>query len=110
MKKNRPGVVLSVLSNAADVERIETILFRETTTLGIRRWPVSRHKLRREAGQVSTPWGPESGMIAWLGETARFSPEFESCRKVADEQGVPLKAVYEAAQKAWGERERSLGK
>ena len=103
MKKNRPGVMLSVLCNAADVQRIEAILFRETTTLGIRRWPVSRHKLRREAGQVSTPWGPVSGMIAWLGETARFSPEFESCRKVADEQGVPLKAVYEAAQKAWGE-------
>jgi len=102
MKKNRPGVTLSVLCEAEQVAAIETILFRETTTLGIRRWNVERRKLRREVHRVKTAWGEVEGMLAWLDATsARFSPEFESCRKIAEQHGVPLKAVYEAAQQAY---------
>ena len=66
MKKNRPGVVLSVLAREADLETCETIIFEETTTLGVRRWPVSRNVLRRLAHQVSTQWGPVEGKVAWL--------------------------------------------
>jgi hypothetical protein len=103
MKKNRPGVTLSVLCQAGQVAAIETILFRETTTLGVRRWGVERRKLRREAHRVETPWGIVEGIVAWVdADSARFSPEFESCRRVAEERGVPLAAVYEAAQKAYG--------
>jgi uncharacterized protein (TIGR00299 family) protein len=102
MKKNRPGVTLSVLCSADHVPAMETILFRETTTLGVRRWPVARRKLRREVHRVETPWGPVEGMLAWLdANSARFSPEFEACRRVADQHGVPLQAVYEAARKAY---------
>ena len=101
MKKNRPGVMLSALCNAADVERLERVLFRETTTLGVRRWPVSRHKLPREKHSVQTPWGPVEGMLAWVDETPSFSPEFESCRRLAEEQRLPLKTIYEAALKAF---------
>ena len=105
MKKNRPGVTLSVLSDGIHVPAIEDILFRETTTLGIRRWKVERRKLKREAHRVETPWGPVDGVLAWLdADTARFSPEYESCRKLADEHNVPLKAVYEAAQQAYRAR------
>lgn len=105
MKKNRPGVTLSVLSDGIHVPAIEDILFRETTTLGIRRWKVERRKLKREAHRVETPWGPVDGVLAWLdADTARFSPEYESCRKLADEHNVPLKAVYEAAQQAYRPR------
>ena len=102
MKKNRPGVTLSVLCDGNHVERIENILFRETTTLGVRRWRVARRRLKRETHRVETQWGAVDGMLAWLdADTARFSPEFESCRKLAEQHNVPLKAVYEAAQQAY---------
>src|SRR5205085_5881603 len=58
MKKNRPGVLLSVLAPEAVLPALEEILFRETTTFGIRRYPVQRHKLHRRACTVTTIWGP----------------------------------------------------
>jgi uncharacterized protein (DUF111 family) len=102
MKKNRPGVTLSALCEAARAAAIEEILFRETTTLGVRRYRVERRRLKREKHTVDTPWGKIDGMLAWLDDgTARFSPEYESCRQAAEKQRVPLKAVYEAAQAAY---------
>ena len=102
MKKNRPGVTVSVLCAADRAANIEEVLFRETTTLGVRSWTVRRRKLRREPRQVDTPWGKVDGVLAWVdARTARFSPEFESCRRLATEHGVPLKQVYEAAQSAY---------
>src|SRR5690606_16858044 len=56
MKKNRPGVKLSVLCQAADVTKLEKIIFKETGTLGVRRWAASRHKLERTEHEVETPW------------------------------------------------------
>jgi len=106
MKKNRPGVKLSVLCHAGDTDAIESILFQETTTLGVRRWPVSRNVLVRRSHRVVTEWGPIEGKLGWLGGSSpRFAPEFESCRRVASEHGVPLRAVYEAAQKAFDPEE-----
>ncbi len=102
MKKNRPGVKLSLLCEEADIEPIEAILFSETTTLGVRRWPVSRHVLQREVHCVETDFGRIEGKIGRLRTgSVRFAPEFESCRKIAAEQSVPLHEVYEAARKAF---------
>jgi uncharacterized protein (TIGR00299 family) protein len=99
MKKNRPGVTLSVLCESGQCAALEAILFRETTTLGVRSWTVQRRKLRREARRVATPWGEVDGVVGWIDEqTPRFSPEFESCRQLAENHGLPLHAVYEAAQ------------
>ena len=107
MKKNRPGVMLSVLCPPGQVERIERILFRETTTLGVRRWPVSRHKLERKPHTVQTPLGPVEGKLGWIaGQPPSFSPEFEACSRIAQEHNVPLKDVYEAAQRAFDEKSR----
>lgn len=98
MKKNRPGVLLSVLGEVADADRFEAVLFTETTTLGIRRIAVSRRKLSRQPHQVQTTWGNVAGVVAELPNgQQRFSPEYESCRQVADEKNVPLRGVYEAA-------------
>ncbi len=106
MKKNRPGVMLSVLCVAADVEKMEAILFRETTTLGVRRYTVSRSKLQRKPHTVQTPWGPIEGKLGWLtGQPPRFAPEFESACRVAQEHSVPLQDVYDAAVKAWREEQ-----
>jgi len=102
MKKNRPGVKLTIICRAPEVETLEAILFAETTTLGVRRWPVHRHVLERRPHQVQTPWGVVKGKLGWLkaGEP-RFAPEYESCRAIAAEHRVPLRVVYEAAQKAF---------
>jgi uncharacterized protein (TIGR00299 family) protein len=98
MKKNRPAVVLSVLCQQADIIPLETIIFRETGTLGVRRWPVSRHKLRREPHEVPTPWGVVTGKVGTLAEGGRvFAPEFESCRQLATSTGTPLRDIYQAA-------------
>ena len=59
---------------------LEEILFRETTTLGIRRYPVSRHKLNRRPCTVKTPWGPVQGKLGWLdGRPPGLRPEYEDC-------------------------------
>jgi uncharacterized protein (TIGR00299 family) protein len=103
MKKNRPGVLLSVLCGIELISKMEKILFRETGTLGVRRWQACRHKLERRPHTVETPLGPIEGKLAVLpdGETS-FSPEFEACRRVAGEKNVPLRDIYEAAQRAFG--------
>ena len=102
MKKNRPGVLLSVLCQEADVEKLEAIIFRETTTLGVRRRAVARRVLPRRSHRVETPWGRVEGKIGLpTGAPARFSPEFESCRALAEEKNVPLRDVYEAACRAF---------
>ncbi|MCU0878071.1 MAG: nickel pincer cofactor biosynthesis protein LarC, partial [Pirellulaceae bacterium] len=103
MKKNRPGVLLSVLCGIELVGKMEKILFRETGTLGVRRWQACRHKLERRPHTVETPLGPIEGKLAVLpdGETS-FSPEFEACRRVAGEKNLPLRDIYEAAQRAFG--------
>jgi uncharacterized protein (DUF111 family) len=102
MKKNRPGTKLTVLCQAAEVLSLEAIIFAETTSLGVRRWPAARHVLHRREHEVETEWGPIQGKLGWLpGAAPRFSPEYESCRRVAAERGVPLHAVYEAARRAF---------
>jgi pyridinium-3,5-bisthiocarboxylic acid mononucleotide nickel chelatase len=106
MKKNRPGVMVTVLCDEPAIPAMEAILFRETTTLGIRRHPVSRHKLRRQAVEVETPFGPVKGKLGWLdGRPPAFSPEYEDCARIAAEQGVALREVYQAAHAAYRDRE-----
>jgi len=101
MKKNRPAVTLAVLCEENLVPVVESLLFRETTTLGVRRWPVERSVLKRQAHEVDTPWGRVLGKIAWVDGQPRFSPEFEACRQIATQHRVPLQIVYETSQKAF---------
>jgi hypothetical protein len=102
MKKNRPAVLLSVLAPESAISAVEEILFRETTTLGVRRYPVSRHKLHRRAHSVVTPWGPVQGKLAWReGYPPVFSPEYDDCARLARQHGIALRAVYEEARRAY---------
>lgn len=102
MKKNRPGVTLTALGHVDVLAKLEAIIFRETRTLGIRRWMVSRHKLERRAHSVETPLGTILGKLAILPDGApSFSPEFEACRAVAAAKNVPIQDVYEAAMRAF---------
>jgi uncharacterized protein (TIGR00299 family) protein len=101
MKKNRPAVLLSVLAPEANLSALEAILFQETMTFGVRRYPVSRHKLQRKPCTVDTPWGPVQGKLGWLaGQPPVFTPEYEDCARVARQYGVPLREVYRGVQQA----------
>lgn len=98
MKKNRPGVKLTVLCWAADVQRLERILFKQTSTIGIRKWLASRHVLPREAHEVETRWGTLEGKLATLpGGAQRFSPEYEACRRISEANEVSIQTVYQEA-------------
>jgi uncharacterized protein (TIGR00299 family) protein len=101
MKKNRPGVLLSVLASGAAISAIEAIVFRETGTLGIRRYQAQRHKLKREAVTVQTSWGPVQGKVAWLEGKPSFSPEFDDCARIAREHNVALSEISNQAIQAY---------
>ncbi len=102
MKKDRPGVILSVLCRPAQTDALEEILFSETSTLGIRRSSMQRSIQHRDHITVSTPWGEVSGKRAWrTGGSPSFAPEFEDCATVASENGVSLRDVYRAAESAF---------
>jgi uncharacterized protein (TIGR00299 family) protein len=108
MKKNRPGVVLSVIAPEATLPALEELLFRETNTFGIRRFPVDRHKLQRRPFSVNTSWGPVQGKLGWMdGRPPVFSPEFEDCARIARQAGVPLREVYAHAHKAFDQQKPS---
>ena len=102
MKKNRPGVMLTVICEAEQIPTMESILFDETTTLGIRRYPVERTVLARSRHTVQTPWGEVAGKVT-VGTSGkpRFAPEFEDCRRLAEAHGRPLREVFEAAFRAF---------
>jgi uncharacterized protein (TIGR00299 family) protein len=102
MKKHRPGVLLTVLVDDQHIAAAEEILFKETGTLGIRRFRAQRHKLHRAEHTVQTPLGPIEGKLAWReGEQPVFSPEYEACARIARENGVALREVYVAAEETW---------
>jgi uncharacterized protein (TIGR00299 family) protein len=98
MKKGRLGTLLTVLAKPEDAAALEALLFRETTTLGIRRRTEQRSILERTFITVDTPYGKIRVKVAsTAGEQRNAMPEYEDCRRAAREHAVPLKAVTEAA-------------
>lgn len=101
MKKSRPGVVLALLCPASRAAALEALVFRESTTIGLRRRAVERTRLARSQFVVQTPFGEVRIKAAeHLGRTLRLTPEYEDCRRLAGEKGVALLEVIEAAQAA----------
>jgi uncharacterized protein (TIGR00299 family) protein len=101
MKKNRPGVILTVLcaENAAD--QFSELMLRQTTAFGVRRTVYERRKLRREMAHVKTRFGNVAVKVGRLnGKVVQASPEYESCRALADQKREPVLAVYREAQAA----------
>ena len=109
MKKNRPGTLLTVLCPEGVVVACERVLFRETTTLGIRRTEQRRSVLSRETVTVETDYGAVSVKVGrLLGEVVNVQPEFEDCAKGARSHQIPLqqvqRAVMIAAENLWSDR------
>jgi len=97
MKKNRPGVLLTVLCAEADADKFSELMLRETTAFGVRRTIAERRKLRREFVTVTTKFGKVAMKLGKLeGKIVQAAPEFESCRKLSVQKKVPLKQIYEA--------------
>jgi uncharacterized protein (TIGR00299 family) protein len=101
MKKNRPGVLLSVLCAESEADRFTHLILTETTAFGVRRHTADRRKLHREFGTVDTAYGRVAVKYGKLdGKVVQAAPEFESCKRVADANNIPVKAVYDAANRA----------
>ncbi len=95
MKKNRPGVLLNLMCEFDRVDDMKRILFSETTTFGIRYYPISVHRLERRFTTVLTKWGDitvKEGL--YQGMVIQQSPEYEECKRIAKNNQVPLKQVY----------------
>lgn len=100
MKKGRPGVVLSVLCPYGEIERNLDTIFEESSTFGVRIDTIERHCLERRIEKVKTPYGMISIKVGRRhGRDVTISPEYEDCRRAAEEHGVTLRAVFDAAKK-----------
>ena len=111
MKKNRPGVLVSILCRAVERETLTKLLFDETPTLGVRSFMVERHALRREFVSVETEFGAINVKVARRdGRVCNVAPEYEDCRAAAARAGVPLHAVETAARAAYDTAARENGK
>lgn len=98
MKKNRPAVILRVLADEEKLPQIETAIFRHTTTVGLRRYPVSRTCMNRSFADIATPYGTVTVKKCELGDIVKYKPEFDSVKKVAEENGVTYREVSDAAK------------
>ncbi|MGA2753281.1 MAG: nickel pincer cofactor biosynthesis protein LarC [Terracidiphilus sp.] len=110
MKKGRTGVQITVLASPEAMPALRDLLLRETTTIGLRWRMEYKVALAREFVEAETEWGKVRIKVArWpTGEVANASPEYEVCRNIAREQGVPLKRVMQEAMRAYAETERAL--
>jgi pyridinium-3,5-bisthiocarboxylic acid mononucleotide nickel chelatase len=102
MKKNRPGMLVTVLSKPEDEAKFHEMLFAETTTLGVRTYTAERRVLARQWETVHTSFGDVRIKVARLnGHIRQASPEFEDCRKLAEAKNVPLHRVMDEAIQTW---------
>jgi hypothetical protein len=102
MKKNRPGVLVSVLCTPETSDALAKMLFEQTTTIGVRIYEARRKVLERELLSVETPYGAVKIKVARCnGKVLNVAPEYEDCQRLAKENGVPLKQVIIAAQASY---------
>jgi pyridinium-3,5-bisthiocarboxylic acid mononucleotide nickel chelatase len=106
MKKSRPGILLTVICHPENIQQCQTIIFRETTTLGIRHSTQQRTILEREMQTVETKYGVVSVKVAWI-ETngdkiiTNAQPEYEDCAILARQHNIPWREIQRLAQNIW---------
>jgi uncharacterized protein (TIGR00299 family) protein len=102
MKKNRPGTLLTVLCQPADVQALMSLIFAETTTFGVRSHAAQRRVLPRESVKVATTFGEVRIKLSRVnGRILHVSPEYDDCRKLAEEKNVPLQRVISEALRSY---------
>jgi len=106
MKKNRPGLQITVLTAPEKADALAQLLFEQTTTIGLRIYEARRRVLEREHVEVETPYGKVRIKVAKReGKILNVAPEFEDCQRLAAEKNVPLKEVMLAAQTAYRQKQ-----
>ena len=100
MKKNRPAWLLTVLCGEADVYEMERILFRETTTIGIRRVRMERSVLPREKREIMTPLGSVEIKVCTMDGKKKYYPEYDSLVRICRERGISYQEAYHMAVEA----------
>ncbi len=102
MKKNRPGQLVTILCRPPDAAKLTDLVFRETTTIGVRSWEARRRTLLRDSVTVETSFGAVRMKVSRLnGHVLNAAPEYEDCRRIAAQRGVPLKEVLAQAAAAF---------
>src|SRR6202166_4050927 len=102
MKKNRPGTLLTVLCLPADVQALMSLIFAETTTFGVRTYTAQRRVLPRESVKVATKFGEVRVKLSRVnGRILHVAPEYDDCRKLAEEKNVPLQRVINEALRSY---------
>ncbi|MBO4793507.1 MAG: DUF111 family protein, partial [Deltaproteobacteria bacterium] len=99
MKKNRPGWLLRVVTDEAHIPQLEEIIFRNTPTIGIRRFPFLRTCLERENIKVELPCGTVQVKKCRYGEHSFCYPEYESVKALAEKSGLPFMDIFAEAQR-----------
>lgn len=94
MKKNRPAVKLEVLSNKEDEDRLKEIIFKETSTIGIRTFEVDRTVMNRQIEKIDTVYGKIRVKKSTYNDIIKYSPEYEDCKKIAIDKQIAIKKVY----------------
>jgi pyridinium-3,5-bisthiocarboxylic acid mononucleotide nickel chelatase len=111
MKKNRPGLLVTILAEPQNVSRLIDLVFRETTSIGVRSYEVRRKTLAREFMTVATPFGEVRMKVSRLnGAVLNAAPEYEDCQKLAAARGVPLKQVIAAASLEYQRKSEPLSR
>lgn len=107
MKKNRPATKVSVIVAKSMEDKIANLLLQETTTFGVRVYPVQRYEAKRDVVAVKTEWGDVRIKRKWMdGSVVHFSPEYEDCKKIADEFGLPLLTVIETVKRQFESQQK----
>ncbi|NLM20515.1 MAG: nickel pincer cofactor biosynthesis protein LarC [Peptococcaceae bacterium] len=96
MKKSRPGVKLSILTTAERAKAVEEVIFKETTTIGLRKYPVEKRMIPRTTKVLETQYGPVAVKYSYYnGQAIKAKPEYEDCKRIAREKGIALAEVYQ---------------
>jgi hypothetical protein len=105
MKKNRPGTLVTIVAKPSEREPLTEVMFRESTTIGVRYSDMERECLERESVEIATPLGPVRFKVARrAGRVLNAQPEFDDVARVAGEQGMPVKEAQAIVTKAWLDR------
>ncbi len=93
MKKSRPAIKLTVISPSHLVDKLIDVIFRETTSIGVRTYQVEKIMLPREIIEVDTPWGLARVKVSYINGTPKIMPEYDDCKEIAEKTGIPIQEV-----------------
>ena len=100
MKKTRPGVLITILAKREKLDRLSSVIFNQSTTIGVRYYQVERKKLKREENRVNTRFGEVRVKVSTgPGGIKKVAPEYADCKRIADSRKIPLSKIRKEVDK-----------